>query len=156
MTRIAGRAWWSLLRGLSVGLLLCAVSAGTLRAQSESSFDGWLNGADGYERALENRRGTSDPVLVYFYTDWCPYCRRFNQQIVPSPQMQDYVRHAIAVRVNPEAGARERALADQFHVAGYLSLFVIAPGAEQPEEIPLTGDSPEEFVAACEAAGHRR
>ena len=78
-----------------------------MEAESDSVFAKWLNGADGFEQAIERRRGTTDVMLLYFYTDWCPYCRQLSNEILASPPMQQYVEHVIAVRINPERGARE-------------------------------------------------
>ena len=140
---------------IAFAIVLLAPSPSALSAQT--SFPDWHSGAEGYEQALEQRRGTSDAILLYFYTAWCTYCRQFNQEIVPSPEMTAYLRHAIGVRVNPEAGEREKALAAQFHVTGYPTIFVIPPQTDQLQEITVSRNSPAEFIAACEtvSAAHQ-
>lgn len=152
-------------RGLGVvALLFVLVALGHEDAAgSEAIFANWLSGADGFEQAIERRRGTSDVMLLYFYTDWCPYCRRLNNDILGSPVMQEYIDHVIAVRINPEKGAREDALAKAHGVNGYPGFFVVPPGTSQPVHIhPFSkqdGSStwsamtPEEFRRACEEAG---
>ena len=117
--------------------------------RAEEPFADWLSGAAGYQRALAQQRGSDEAVLVYFYTDWCPYCRRFNQNIVPSSELAEYLRHAIAVRVNSEAGHAEEALAAQFRVSGYPMIFVIPADGSPTEVAPF--EDPAQFVAACEA-----
>ncbi|MBI4341046.1 MAG: thioredoxin family protein [Candidatus Omnitrophica bacterium] len=125
-------------------------------AQSADPFANWLDGAEGFERAMDRRRGTSDAVLLYFYTDWCPHCRRFDQQVAASREVGEYVRHAIAVRINPEHGTREKALAERHGVTGYPTLLVLPPGMEQTQNVTAYRGSPQEFVEACEAAGSKR
>ena len=138
------------------GMLVVMGALGIGVAHSDDIFANWLSGADGFERAMDRRQGTSDAMLLYFYTDWCPHCRRFNQDIAASPDMQEYVRHAIAVRINPETGTREQALAKRYGVTGYPTLLVLPPGTEHTEKMSAYRALPAEFVAACEAAGGKR
>ena len=138
------------------GLLVVMGVLGVKPSSSNDIFANWLSGADGFERGMDHRRGTTDAMLLYFYTDWCPHCRRFNQDIAASPDMQEYVRHAIAVRINPETGTREQALAKRYGVTGYPTLLVLPPGTEHTEKMSAYRASPAEFVAACEAAGSKR
>ena len=133
---------------LAVGL--CANAA---RAESGDIFAKWLNGADGFTQAMDKRRGTSDALLLYFYTDWCPYCRRFNTGILASKEVDEYLDHVIAVRINPEHGQREQAIAKTYGLAGYPTLLVLPAGADRPSEITTSGVSPSEFVQVCERAG---
>jgi thiol-disulfide isomerase/thioredoxin len=130
-----------------------------VQAASQDLFAKWQTGAEGLERAMDRRRGTSDAILLYFYTDWCPWCRRFNTEILASEEMSDYLDHVIAVRINPESGKQERAIAERYGVSGYPTLFVLPPGSDQPHEINASRKTnplnPSEFVRACEQAGER-
>jgi thiol-disulfide isomerase/thioredoxin len=139
-----------------IPVFLLAIGLPTAATQADDPFASWLSGAEGYTRALEQQRGTSDAILVYFYTDWCPYCRNFNTAIAASSDMQEYLRHAIAVRINPEQGAQEQALARQFQIDGYPTFFVIPAGAAKRQEIAASRTSAAEFIAACKTAGESR
>ena len=90
----------------------------------------WLNGVDGMRRAEELTRGTGKPVLVYFYTDWCGYCRRLDQGILSSDQGRRLLRDVTKVRINPETGDGEHELAREFRVRGYPSLFLVPAGGD--------------------------
>src|SRR6266481_9032326 len=81
--------------------------------------DKWLNGAAGYARALELQRELKVPLVVYFYADWCPYCHTLDAQYLPSAPVQEYLRHVVKVRINPEYGRPERELANRYGVTGY-------------------------------------
>ena len=136
--------------------LILLGTARTAAAQSDDIFAKWLTGPQGYAQAMEKRRGTSDVVLIYFYTDWCPYCRLFNKEIVASKQMNDYLDHAIAVRINPDKGSKEKELARTYGVSGYPSFFVLPPGSDSPKRISVSGDiDPSEFVKNCQQLGER-
>ncbi len=104
------------------------------RASAKPSVpvDRWLYGAAGYARAVELQRELNVPLVVYFYTDWCSYCRTLDSQYLPSAPVQDYLRGVVKVRINPEQGLAERALAQRYGVNGYPSFFIIRQSAWQP------------------------
>jgi thiol-disulfide isomerase/thioredoxin len=117
----------------------------------------WLYGAAVYERALARHRQSRKPMLLYFYTDWCGYCRRFDRDILSSTEFSRYLKDVIAVRINPELGTSERALAGQYGVTGYPSFFVLPAGSDQALKVhPFVRQdgkwaamTPAAFVQAC-------
>ena len=88
----------------------------------------WHEGALGYRRAIEEQADTHQPLLVYFYTDWCGYCRELERELLSAYEVEDYIRHLIKVKINPENGSREREISDGFGVRSYPSLFVKGQG----------------------------
>src|SRR6185503_878086 len=96
-----------------LGLLAAGVT--TAATQPASAFDpgGWLQGADGLYGALASikKEPTPPPMVVYFYTDWCGYCRQFERELLGTAPVRKYFEDVVAVRINPEAGARERQIA---------------------------------------------
>lgn len=54
-------------------------------------------------------------MLVYFYTDWCPYCRSLDG-VFQSKNFRTRYASMVKVKINPETGWREHALADRFHI----------------------------------------
>ena len=91
--------------------------------RSWSEID-WFEGAAGYSAAVSEAEASGASVLVYFYTEWCPYCRQLNNGLLSDPVVQDQVGQMLAVRVNAEAGPEERSLAGHYQVRGYPALFV--------------------------------
>jgi thiol:disulfide interchange protein len=100
---------------------LCALAPVRAAGWEEIS---WLENAAGYTAALREAENSGAPVLVYFYTEWCPYCRQLNQGLLSEPAVQDQIGEMLAVRVNPEAGPDEQSLAGHYGVRGYPALFV--------------------------------
>ena len=94
--------------------------------------EGWLYRADGYTRAVELQKELNVPLVVYFYVDWCPYCKTLDNQYLQSAPVQDYLRGVVKVRINAEQGFAERALAKRFGVTGYPSFFVVLIPAARP------------------------
>jgi tetratricopeptide (TPR) repeat protein len=113
-----------------------------------STSDGWYHDSVGYEQAISEHQRTHNPVLVYFYTDWCPHCRELERNVFSSPDFREHFASLIKVKINPESGHREHGLGKQFHIAGYPSLFVI-DSESKPRRVPRYKDR-HDFFAAIE------
>ena len=118
----------------------------------------WFEGAAGFQRGVEEAQREGKALVVYFYTDWCPYCRELEGELLGRAGVEDFLKHLVKIRINPEAGPYERAIADRYGVRGYPSFFVQPGITDRPQKIRrTTGDrlkSPEEFVATLrQAAG---
>jgi thiol-disulfide isomerase/thioredoxin len=108
------------------GLALLIAGACAVPAQGSGPF---LVGAEGWEEAMQVAGERDVPVLVYFYTDWCPYCRQLDEELVAAPEVDAYLRDIVAVRINPEVGPGEAELARRYGISGYPALFVHPRGA---------------------------
>lgn len=101
-------------------------------------------------------------MVVYFYTDWCGYCRRFEEQVLYTPEVDRFLSHVmVRVRVNPETGSQERAIANGYAVNGYPSFFLVAPAPDRRKLSPYRDDgsglmSPAEFVSFLEGEVRER
>ncbi len=123
----------------------------------------WFAGADGFAEATKVHEGRGKPMWVYFYTDWCGYCRRLDREILSSDAVSASLDDVVAVRINPEQGPQEQALASRFGVTGFPSFFVIGNEAGRPREVPpfhregkqWMALTPAEFVTACRAAAEK-
>lgn len=111
----------------------------------------WQEGARGFADAGREQARVKAPLLVYFYTDWCPYCRELDRTVLSDSSFDRF--RAVKVRVNPEAGPEERAIADRFGVNGYPSLFLIASPSVSPQPMSLgtrEQDGPFRFLTVAE------
>ena len=121
----------------------------------------WLEGASGYGEAQRLAKASGRPVVVYFYTDWCHYCRELERELLETPHVKAYLRGLVKVRVNPEAGPAEDAVGQRHGVAAYPAFFIGSPrtGSFVPVRRHVTRDgeqrlmTPAEFVASCRKAG---
>ena len=134
--------------GMAIGMLIIGVL--TLRAEG---LDDWSNGATAFESAMASRGDEPMPIVVYFYADWCGYCKRFNSALSEgSIDLTDFVK----VRINPEKGSREQALAEKFGVRGYPSVFIIPAGSNEARKVRTAGEWDEEsedaFTQSCRRA----
>lgn len=123
-------------------------------ATSASLEQPWLHDASGYKRALELQRELKVPLIVYFYTDWCPYCHELDAEYFPNPAVEEYLRGVVKVRINPEHGPAEREIAERFDVRGYPRFYVIRSPSSVPRNLqPFRSGrvlTPEEFAMACQ------
>jgi len=140
-------------------ILIISFVAATLPIRTAAAnpvFDEpWLNDASGYNRAIELQRELKVPLIVYFYTDWCPYCHELDASYFPNPAVQDYLRGVVKVRINPENGPAEREIADRFSVTGYPRFYVIRTPTAVPRNLqPFRRGgvhlTPEQFAMSCQ------
>lgn len=130
-----------------------------------ADFDGssWLQGADGLYEAIRSVESEPRPMVVYFYTDWCGYCRQFERELLSHGDVTGYLADALTVRINPEQGRRERQIADYYGVHGYPGFFVRGQRSKtlaRVERMKIVDGraqllSPQEFVTACRQATTR-
>ena len=115
--------------------------------------DGWLNGATNFEKAMQLHRELNVPLVVYFYVDWCPYCKSLENEYFPATPMRDYLRSVVKIRINPELTRADYELGARFGIGGYPSFFVIGPGSFPVELSPFRRDgrslTPSEFAQRC-------
>lgn len=120
----------------------------------------WYSGANEYAKAEDEHLRARAPLLIYFRTDWCPYCKKLEEEILPSNEVSEFAKSVVKIRINPEAGPEERALADRFGVKGYPSIFVVSANSDKPVKIfpfrkageTFIAATPQEFVSECRVA----
>ena len=140
---------------LIISLLSCVFYIRTEPANAALD-EPWLEGASGYDRALKLQKELKVPLIVYFYTDWCPYCRDLDAEYFPHPAVEEYLRRVVKVRINPEDGPAERAIGDRYDVTGYPRFYVIRSPLSVPRNLQPFRRSgvltPEQFAMACQQA----
>ncbi len=130
----------------------------TEAARKDEAAAGWLVGASGYAAAMSPASGKSG-VLVYFTVPWCTYNKGADGQLFKDPDVVARFKTLSLVRVEPESGAEETALADRFGVKVYPSLYAMRPDGTS-KRIAIFRDLDDkivvlrapEFLGALEAA----
>jgi thiol:disulfide interchange protein len=155
---------------LAVLAALAAAAGAALAAQAQASgaaapSSAWREGAAGYRQAAAEALQLGRPLLVYFRTDWCPYCRELERTLLANGEVEAYLRQLARARVNPEAGADEERLAQAYGVDGYPALFVQGEPGAPPARVSRTvrgphGETqlktPQQFVATLRRASRDR
>jgi len=145
-------------RGAAIACLLIAL-VGLPVGAAEFETTNWFQGADGFEQAVEKAKQSRKPLLVYFRTDWCPYCKQFERELLSSSEVQQFCEDVVKVTIDPEAGSEENRLAAAYSVRGFPAIFM-HPVDGQPQQIRRTVrqdssvrlQTPEEFVATLSRA----
>ena len=107
--------------------------------------EGWYEGASGYEQALTEYERTNTPMAVYVNVSWCPYCRKFEKEVLSNPKVMDFMKDLIKVRINPETSKHENAITFQYGVTGFPSFYVHPPQPSGTIRL-YTGVTPEQFI----------
>ncbi len=123
----------------------------TPKTGSSKWSDGWYEGSEGYTTAFDEYKKTDKPMAVYISVGWCPYCRKFEKEILSSPAVKEFLKDKLMVNVNPEAGPEENALASHYRVTGFPSFYVHVPRSDTVIRL-YTGGSPREFIQQFEEA----
>lgn len=110
-------------------LLASLFFGGTLGASDEKKpdFTAWLEDAEGMVEASRLFKEESKPIFVYFYADWCGYCRQFERELLSTEPVEDYFDggDVVAVRINGERGPAEIEISRRYGVRGYPALFML-------------------------------
>lgn len=124
-----------------------AVVGAALAARADSALPAggsvWRDGAAGYRQAAAEAAQHGRPMLVYFRTDWCPYCREFERELLSSAEVEGYLARLARARINPEAGKDEESLASIYGVSGYPALFLQRAAGEPPIRISRSVRGPD-------------
>lgn len=96
-----------------------------------SAQGSWHEGAEGFVEALDQAMAENTPLAVYFYTDWCGYCRQLERELLFREEVESYLGTLTKVRINPERGSQENAIAQRYGVFGFPAFFLHpGPGHE--------------------------
>ncbi len=112
---------------ISLGAMIAAliwISAGT--AASDPSADiNWRT----FDEAQKEAQTDSRKFLLYFYTDWCGYCRKLEKNTFVDKKIAAYVnQNFIPVRINSEKRPK---IAARYRISGVPNLrFLTAKGED--------------------------
>jgi len=93
-----------------------------------ASAQGWYQGARGYEQAVVEQKSSQKPILLYFHTEWCGYCKRLEHDVFSTSTFDQKYGSVLKVKVNPETGSDERNLAKRYGIHGFPTVFVVIAG----------------------------
>jgi tetratricopeptide (TPR) repeat protein len=91
------------------------------------SFPNWAQGASGYEEALSEAKDTESPLILYFNTEWCKWCKKMNSEYLSSWEIESFLSDIPKVNINPDNGSAEKALKRKYRVNGVPSFLISIP-----------------------------
>jgi thiol:disulfide interchange protein len=97
-----------------------------------------LSGKGGVEfqtdagQAMAQAARENKPVMVDVYTDWCTWCHKLDRDVYSRNDVAQAVdQNFVALKLNPEKSASEKAFAAKYKVEGFPTiLFLDANGKE--------------------------
>ena len=98
-------------------------------------FQGWEHGASGYTLALEEANAADKPLILYFHTSWCGWCKKLDNNYLATVEAGEFLRNIPKVEINPDKGKAEKALFSQFGLTAYPSFLVIPKRSSKPVKV---------------------
>jgi thioredoxin-like negative regulator of GroEL len=80
---------------------------------------------DIYSVALQSAGLAGKPLMIDFYTDWCPHCKEMDRIVA---QIPDTMNKFVYIRINAE---RDIPLAKRFRVDGYPTVVFLKPDGSE-------------------------
>lgn len=141
-------------------VLGAAAGAATAAVTGDSARAAFAQGGTGFQEAGVRAKASGKPLFLYFYTDWCGYCRQFEQELLTKPEVIAALGDYEPVAINPEKGEAEAALSQLYDVQSFPALMVQLPGSEARARLRRTVSekggarlmTAAEFVRALNAA----
>ncbi len=103
------------------------------------------------ERGFELARQTGKPMMIVFYTDWCPSCKVLDSNALQSPAVQTEAQNFVPLRINAE---KRTDYAGQFGVSSYPTVIFFNPAGSVLSRFTGAYTS-DEVVAEMNAARQR-
>jgi len=126
------------LRGIGIVSAIFLAVALVRPTAAYVSYD-WYEDASGFAEAAARAKALRAPMLVYFRTDWCPYCRAFDQ-LLADGAVRTRLGSYVKVRINPEHGEAERELFQQtFGARGFPAVYLKASADAPPARLSTKG-----------------
>ena len=109
----------------------------------------WFQGVSGFERAMAQQKKSGEPIAVYFYATWCPYCRALERDVLSTAEVKKHLELALKVKVDID---EDPDMAQQFGIASVPSFVVISAKKGTARKLNLY-TQPEAFIDECRRAG---
>lgn len=117
---------------LAVGLVLTILACGSPdSSRAASSALPWEESLDG---ALRRATAENKLVMVFFYTDWCGWCRKMDDSTFADGRVQQAMARLVPVRLNAEKNGRAEAA--RFRVNSYPNIAFLDASGKQVARIP--------------------
>lgn len=113
----------------------------------------WYSKASGYEEISEGAKKEEKPFLLFFYVDWCGYCKQFKSDLLDNSKVEQFLSSYYRVKINPEDGEKEKVIATKYGANGYPTFLVVFPDGNSVRVHPFKNSgiyTPEEFIAELE------
>ena len=141
---------------LTVLMLAGLLTAGGGNSAAAVTTDAWYTNPADYEQVQQAAAAQGKSFILFFYVDWCGYCKRLKKIFLQHPEVKKSLAKYLRVKINPNKGKREQALARQYGVTGYPTFLVVRPNKSRTRIHPFKHGGKvwtvEEFISKLETA----
>lgn len=141
---------------LTVLMLVGLLTAGIGNSAAAVTTDAWYDNPADYEQVQKEAAAQGKSFILFFYVDWCGYCKRLKKNFLEQPEVKKNLAKYLRVKINPNKGKKEQALARQYGVTGYPTFLVVRPNKSKTRIHPFTGGGKvwtvQEFISKLETA----
>jgi thioredoxin-related protein len=102
--------------------LLAAVAL--LAGQQAFAAGAWIKS---YSAAEQKAKASNRNIFVDLFADWCGWCHKFEQDVIPSEAFQKASDKMVLLRLNTEDGGDGTAFAQKFGVTSLPTFLILAP-----------------------------
>jgi thioredoxin-related protein len=139
-------------------LFLAAAAPTFLTASLARADSGWLSD---YKRAQQEAKAGNKFILLNFTgSDWCPWCKKFNKEILSQSQFKDYAKENLVLMEvdfpreklqSTELKRQNQDLAQQYQVEGFPTIVVLGGDGQKLWQYDgYFPDGPAAFIAQLE------
>ncbi len=121
---------------LAAVFVLTSFAGGTFAQNAKkkaASDDFWTTD---WDKAIAAAKTQKKPIVVDFYTDWCGWCKKLDQETYAAPEIKKRLKDGwIGVKINPEDGTKKGTLdgavvkyadiARKYNVRGYPTIIFL-------------------------------
>jgi thioredoxin-related protein len=135
-------------------LIWVALLLGAMAKFAVASEISWV---DSYSTALSKARSSNRLMMIFIYSDWCPYCRQLNKVTYPDPTVVAKSRQVVPFKINADL-KQNKPFAKKFGLLGFPTILFVdgreqiqgkIPGYEGPQAFAADIDR---FVAGYKSA----
>lgn len=117
---------------LAAGLVLATLACGSPESiGAAASAPAW---EDSLDQGLRRATAENKLVMVFFYTDWCGWCRKMDDSTFADGRVQEAMTRLVPVRLNAERNGRAEAA--RFRVNSYPNIAFLDASGRQVGRIP--------------------
>ncbi len=97
--------------------------------EMEASPINWIYSLD---EGLKLAQGSQKPLMVYFYVDWCGWCKKLDREVYANPEIVKLSSGFVCVKVDAE---KYPADAQKYEVTAYATIIFMKANGDVIEKI---------------------
>jgi len=113
-----------------VVIALAAVVAGVRHFSARPRPVEW---SQSFDQAASQAKQANKPLMVDFYTDWCQWCKKLDEDVYTDAQVAELSHEFVCVKVDAE---QYRDVADRYKVNSYPTIIFLNSSGLEVSRIP--------------------